>query len=295
MMKLGIFCWFGYEMPLSQRLRLIARSGFEATSLWLETDVHSAEVAVLADAPRMARDCGLSLDNGHAPFETCNLLWSDAVADRQSILNLYRKHLDFCRQQQIPRLVLHLSHSDTPPPLNRAGLDTFGELLKHAEDAQVVLAVENIRRPDYSDAVFERFESPHLGLCYDSSHDFLYGNPPGAVLKRWGHLLTTTHFSDNAGQRDDHWLPGDGSIAWDVVRQHFPLRTYNGICHLETFPKEPSAQSAEAFLQMAYERATALRSFFSRETEHFPEKSDPLQAETSASGGKPKQVRPFRR
>ena len=278
-MRLGIFCWFGYEMPFSQRLRLIAQTGFEVTSLWLETDVHSDETASLDDAPRMARDCGLSVDNGHAPFEACNLLWSDAAADRQAILTIYRKHVDFCRQQQIPRMVLHLGHSDTPPPLNLAGLDTFGELLKFAEDAQVVLAVENTRRPDYSDAVFEHFESPYLGLCYDSSHDFLYGTPPGAILKRWGHLLTTTHFSDNAGQRDDHWLPGDGSIAWELVRQHFPLRAYNGICHLEVFPKERAALSAEAFLQMAYERATALTSFFSGEISSVLEKSEALQVE----------------
>jgi sugar phosphate isomerase/epimerase len=259
MRHLGIFSWFGYPLPISERLELIAQAGFDTTSLWLEPDIHPEEPYLLADMPRLAQDMGLFLDYGHAPFEECNLLWSDTAADRQHVLDMYREHIAFCHRHQIPRLVLHLTKSNTPPPLNQAGLDTFAELLKYAEDVQVTLAVENTRHPGYGDVVFEQFESPYLGLCYDSSHDFLHGKPPGAILTRWGHVLATTHFSDNAGEHDDHWLPGEGIIDWNVVRDSFPTKTYTGVCLLEVFPQDRNVMTPEAFLELAYQQAYRLR------------------------------------
>ncbi len=31
----GIFSWFGIELPLDERLRLIKKAGFDSTSVWL--------------------------------------------------------------------------------------------------------------------------------------------------------------------------------------------------------------------------------------------------------------------
>lgn len=263
MKQIGIFAWFGYALPLAERLRLIAQAGFEATSLWLEDDRHPDIPCRLDDAPSMARDRGLMVDNAHAPFDDCNRLWSEIQADRDGLLASYRQHLDFCRRHRIARMVLHLSKSPTPPPLHQGGLAAFTDLLHYAEDAGVVLAVENTRRPDYLDAVFEQCPSPYLGFCYDSSHDALYGRPPGSILQRWGHLLCTTHFSDNAGEQDDHWLPGEGSVDWELVGRHFPHQTYDGVCHLEVFPKQPAHLSAQEFVQAAYQRALQLAAYLS--------------------------------
>ncbi len=41
-----------------------------------------------------------------------------------------------------------------------------------------------------------------------------------------GNLVFTTHISDSDGKFDRHWLPGEGIIPWDVVRDNFPLNTY---------------------------------------------------------------------
>ncbi len=38
MAKYGIFSWFGFVMPLSERLELIKKAGFDSTCLWWEDE-----------------------------------------------------------------------------------------------------------------------------------------------------------------------------------------------------------------------------------------------------------------
>ena len=77
MRELGIFSWFGYELPLSERLDLIAAAGFESTCLWFGPE----EKLVVSDQadqmPKLARQSGLRVDNIHVPQVGCNSLWSE--------------------------------------------------------------------------------------------------------------------------------------------------------------------------------------------------------------------------
>lgn len=257
-MNTGIFSWFGYLMPLGERLRLIAETGFVSTSIWLGKEEKFVESVRMDDMPGMVRDVGLILDNAHAPFENCNLLWSDSQSERNIITTEYQDCLSFCQRHTIPMLVVHITRSDNPPLMSKAGLIALTDLVKYAEDADVVLAVENTRRQEYLDIVFEELDSPHLGLCYDSSHDFLYGKPPGSILHTWGQRLVTTHFSDNQGRRDDHWLPGEGTVDWGLIKSCFPSGTYSGTFHLEVVPQAEHERSAQDFLFEAFQQATSL-------------------------------------
>jgi sugar phosphate isomerase/epimerase len=254
----GIFSWFGYRMPLAERLKLIAEANFVSTSIWLGKEEKFVESIQMDDMPGMVRDTGLILDNAHAPFKRCNLLWSDYQSERDIIKAEYRECLFFCQRHTIPMLVVHITLSSNPPLMSKAGLIVLRDLVKYAEGANVMLAIENTRRQEYLDIVFEELDSPHLGLCYDSSHDFLYGVPPGSILKKWGHRLVTTHFSDNQGKRDDHWLPGEGTVDWELIKSCFPSDTYSGTFLLEVFPQSENAMSAQDFLNTAFQRAISL-------------------------------------
>jgi sugar phosphate isomerase/epimerase len=129
----------------------------------------------------------------------------------------------------------------------------------------VKLAVENTQRADYVDCVLENITSPYLGLCYDSSHDFLYGDKPGGLLRRWGGRLLATHIGDNDGLEDRHWLPWEGSIDWGEVRKSFPVGTYEGCLNLEVFPKDAGAESAANFLGRARRSVERLKGFLTGE------------------------------
>ena len=118
--------------------------------------------------------------------------------------------------------------------------DSLERLLPVAEKAGVNIALENIWSPpctaDMLVRIMRHFNSPWLGLCYDSGHAFLfdYGrNCPAqsCVLKSWKcpveeipwddrmlekmqPWIINCHLHDNHGFGDEHLLPGQGLIDW---------------------------------------------------------------------------------
>jgi len=257
MRELGIYAWFGYDLPLSERLEMIAAAGFASTCLWLGP-VEAMVAASQADRmPELAQRCGLRIDNVHAEYLGCNSLWTDA--DNDDVFGSYSTAIDFCRRHGIPILVAHVTQGLNPPPAGEAGLDRLRRLVDQAGEQGVVLAIENTNRPDYVDFLLSRCDLPSLGLCYDSSHDFLKGTPPLSILKRWGHRLVTVHLSDNHGQRDDHTLPGDGIVDWQALIACFPADSYRGPVMLEVVPDPQARLDAREFLTDAHARAAGIR------------------------------------
>ena len=257
---IGIYSWFGYKAPLSERLRAIAESGFESTCIWYSAEEEKSMGQSHAnDIVKLARDLRLSVDNIHAPFRSANLIWSEEPDKNSVISDLYKNCIRFCSANDIPRVVIHISSGNNPPPLNESGLSMIHELLQLAEREGIIIAIENCRRQDYLDYIFTAMESEKLRFCYDSSHDFLYGNPPLSIIDRWGHLMTTVHLSDNNGRMDDHWLPGRGRIAWDDVCTGLKSIKYSGTVMLEVVSNEVKTEPQDTFLKEAYHEATRIR------------------------------------
>lgn len=259
MNEIGIFSWFGYEQPLPERLALIAEAGFRWTCLWLGQDEPMVAAGRRDDMPAMARDAGLAVDNVHASCQYSNLLWADTGKDRRTVRADYEDTISFCGRHGIPLLVAHIAEGPTPPPQTAEGIQVLRHLTAFAEGNGVILALENTRRPDYLDQVFEHIGSPGLGFCYDSSHDFLQEGTRGALLGRWGVRLVATHFSDNDGEEDDHWLPGDGRIDWTRVKAAFPAQTYAGRIMLEVKTKNPTVEQPRDFVRRAHAVAQRLQ------------------------------------
>ena len=256
---LGMYSWFGYHLPLEKRLTLIAKAGFSTTCLWFGEEEELFAARTADKMPSLAREIGLFVDNIHVPFEECNTIWSDSRIAVAATLDPYLRALDFCRKHDIPILVVHVSKDSSPPPPTLTGLQALERLVKRCEEIDVLLAIENTRSPYHADFVLSGIKSDYLGLCYDSSHDFISGHSPCELLRKWGDRLLTTHFSDNNGKDDDHYLPGDGSIDWDVVQDAFPGDRYSGSIMLEVVPQNSGIIPAEQFVHTAFGRASELR------------------------------------
>ena len=250
---IGMFAWFGYPGPMDDRLSMIADAGFAATCLWHWSAERAADVE---HWPGWARDRGLRVDNVHSPHSGCNGLWR-ADERGEQILRRYSDTIDYARRHGIPKVVIHVTGGPGPKQLGETGFEQIGRLVEQAASAGVVLAVENTRRRDAIDALLERFDTPAVGFCYDSSHDFLHGRPVGDVLTRWGGRLATTHFADNHGQRDDHLLPFLGTGDFNAVAAAFPAR-YDGPVMLEALAGPGAAEDPADFLHDAYASAQRL-------------------------------------
>jgi sugar phosphate isomerase/epimerase len=254
-----MYAWFGYRLPLEQRVRLIAQAGFTTTCLWFGDDEELVAGNMADKMPALAREAGLSVDNIHAPFADCNAIWSESMESVATVVDQYTAALVFCRKHDIPILVVHVSKGASPPPPTQSGLDLLGKLVARAGELGIVLATENTRSPLHSEFVLSNIESRHLGFCYDSSHDFISGHSPCTLLKKWGGRLVTTHFSDNNGTNDDHYLPGDGRIDWNLVQDAFPKTQYSGSIMLEVVPQDSDDIQPEQFVRTAYRRASELQ------------------------------------
>ncbi len=252
---LGIFSWFGFDLPLRERIGLIQQTGFGATSLWWghEEDFEDVEKDRVA---ALVREAGLYLENIHAPYEDSNNLWNPDSAIREKAIHDRFEWVEDCARYQIPILVMHGTKGPDFPGPARYGIESFGKIVKAAEVAGITVALENTQRVDCLDLLLTELDTPALGLCYDTSHAWIGMRSQLTILNRWKHRLINLHLSDNDGRDDRHWLPGEGIINWVDLCQCLPDQIPSGCLMLEVLPKQDDLEKeAEAFLRKANQKA----------------------------------------
>jgi sugar phosphate isomerase/epimerase len=186
MNSLGIFSWFGYSLPLKQRLKLIKQTGFTDICLWFGNDEKTFLDGQKDQMVDLALDQGLVIDNIHADYKYANFLWSESIKEKEIIKAELADGLLYCSKHKIPIIVMHITDGSHPPPITKSGLTIIEDLVVQAEGLGITMAIENTRRPEYVDVIFSNIHSHNLGFCYDSSHDFLPGQSKGNVLKKVG-------------------------------------------------------------------------------------------------------------
>jgi L-ribulose-5-phosphate 3-epimerase len=257
MAKLGMFSWFSYSLPIEERLQMIKRAGFDATSLWWGDEDKNLQ-------PEMARKIGLQIDNIHTPFNHPNDLWLDGL-DGEDYLNMLISCVNDCAQHSIPVAVVHITGFSKPPEITRIGIDRVKRLVDLAENKDIYLAFENLNFLQHLDYIFENIKSDHLGFCYDSGHENCF-HQDADCLSHYGKRLFAIHIDDNFGDGDTHLLPYDGTVNWNSVKEK--LKKCKGIDYLtlevDFNPKHEKSQiykglPAEDFLALAYERVLKLR------------------------------------
>ena len=97
-----------------------------------------------------------------------------------------------------------------------AFLSSLNELLSLVPE-NVRFAVENTPLPSGRVEVIldivRRYPSERVGVCLDLGHANIQENVLNAI-RASGERLIHVHASDNHAIRDDHFVPGRGSIAW---------------------------------------------------------------------------------
>lgn len=95
-------------------------------------------------------------------------------------------------------------------------LRSMDELVEAIPDT-VRLAVENTPLPSGHVAVVldivDRYPADRVGICLDLGHANIEGDVPAAVRTAASRLIHL-HASDNFAGRDDHLVPGRGTVPW---------------------------------------------------------------------------------
>jgi sugar phosphate isomerase/epimerase len=121
-------------------------------------------------------------------------------------------------------LVQHIGNSNESDDTRKfeAALSSIEHLRAFARPLGVTLLVENtpneISSPERLMELLRTLRYDDLGVCFDTGHAHIMGT----VHQAFGVLesrIRSTHVHDNAGHRDSHLWPGDGTVDWEQTMQ----------------------------------------------------------------------------
>ena len=253
--SIGIYAWFGYDLPLAESLRQIRSAGFDSVILWWSD---APDGSPRTEQAAFARRTGLAVENAHAPFDRCNALWIPGEEGDRAAADLIACVED-CADAEVGTLVVHLTDGAAPPPCSPLGPLRLRPVVETAERRGVRLAFENLRHPLHLKRVLDTFDSPAVGLCYDSGHHHGWGRETDWLFE-YGSRLFALHLHDNDGTRDSHAVPFDGGIDWKALSSRIARTGYAGPTALEVEAGEEyeGRMSADAFLLKAAQAAARI-------------------------------------
>lgn len=249
---IGIYDCFGYDLPFSERYKLIKNAGFDCVMLWW-SDKFGRGAGYREDVD-FARNAGLIVENIHAPVhEQEHLSMNDK--DGENVYQSYLQCINDCDKYGIPTVVIHLPSNDNP--INDIGLKRIKAMVCQAEKCGIKIAFENLDNVQNLELVLKAFQSPSVGFCYDSCHHINYA-PQYDLLEKYGNRLCALHLHDNGGKNNQHQLPFDGNIDWEAVVKKIALTGYTGATSLEPMNWDYEDISIQEFLERAFQKAKKL-------------------------------------
>jgi sugar phosphate isomerase/epimerase len=250
-MRFGISTHLYHEQRLSRdHLAQIASYGFEAVEVFATRshfDYH--EPAAIAQLAEWLKETGLALHGVHAPI-TNRLLpgdqWGDVIsnavsdnAKRQAAVREADTALNIARQIPADVFVVHLGTPAAKGGENNrtAAFRSVEEICRLAEPIGIKVALEVIPNPISDggalvDLLEKDLDAPRTGICLDFGHAFLMGDVADTIETVAEHLITT-HVHDNGGKKDDHLVPFEGRINWDIALMTMQKVGYDGTYLME--------------------------------------------------------------
>lgn len=236
----------------ADHLAAIRRAGFGEVELCAtRSHFDYTSPAAVADLGRWLAEQRLSLHSVHAPVAEAvrGQAWvspySTASADeprRRAAVAEVGKALALARSIPYRHLVLHLGvpeTRDTSAGDNHlaAARRSLQDIAALAREVNVTVALELLgtglaSAPTLVRLLEEDLELDRTGICLDLGHAHLRGDLVDTIEAVSGHVVLT-HVHDNAGRRDDHLAPGQGTIDWEATVMALQKLGYDDVLMFE--------------------------------------------------------------
>lgn len=221
-MKIGISIFSGID--IEKQVECFVKLGVDRTFVM-------SEIADFDKAIQLFKDNGIICETLHSPFDKINDLWGEDEAAANAMLDRLKDSVDKCEKYGIPVVIVHLSSGCPMPEINERGVRRFEELFKYADDKGVTIALENQRYLENLSFFMDRYNT---GFCWDNGHE--YGFTKGIrFMELYGGRCCALHIHDNRCgiNTDDHLLPFDGRIDFEVIAKTLANSGYSGTLMLE--------------------------------------------------------------
>ena len=183
---------------------------------------------------------------------------------RQEAVDEIKRVLDLVESVPFRYCVQHVARPRDIPDQRRwdAAFSSLELLSLFAKQRGVTIALENtpgeMASPANLKSFLEQTRLMNVKLCFDTGHAHLEGGVV-AGLETIRDLVVTTHVHDNRGERDDHLLPYEGTIDWNVALPALP----NDVPFVFEL-KEPAAAAGSNDLQAFAGILQGLRTVFDK-------------------------------
>ena len=236
-------------------VRMNCEAGFEAIDYTMyEGDgaVFDRSGFILArEMKRVASSYGVSFNQAHAPFSKFRLGAENEEKNRAVFKKIYRS-IEIAAELGAKRIIVHpafICRNLTADERYEMNMEIYGNLLPHARELDVEIAIENMWGRDKdnrerivkdvcSDAeelirYVDGMNSPYVTACLDVGHAGLVGESADAMVRSLGSRLSSIHIHDNDFKTDIHTLPYLGKINFDALTTALADVSYKGDVTME--------------------------------------------------------------
>ncbi|MBR6801213.1 MAG: sugar phosphate isomerase/epimerase [Eubacteriaceae bacterium] len=233
MKKSGLYTWFGYILPIEEKLKMIKDVGFETICTWWGNDFDETDGDYRTHS-ELAQKHGLYLEHSHIPYYGCDNLWLDNL-DGQEILKMHLEAVRAAGESCVPTLVMH-PHDRVQVGGKRFELfsDRLYKIIDACDKYGVRLAVENLS----DDEIIRRvqamvYDIPFVGMCFDAGHNNVVKKGDMSLLDDYSGKLFALHIHDNDTAKDAHLIPYEGNINWKDFLEKVNKSPFEGSLMLE--------------------------------------------------------------
>jgi protein FrlC len=270
-MKISLTSFVYCNYPLEEALRRIAAAGFEGVDIWggrphcYRRDLDEAD---LASVRRLSEELNLAVPSFipaqfRYPTSLCSpyeRIRADSIAYIQdaivSAAALGCHVVSVCPSHSL----YGQSHEHAWEQVKRS----LHTLCDFAAEREVRLALEPadrfetdlVQTSEQALRLLAEMGRDNLGVVLDSGHSHAVGEPPAEAARRLAHAgaLYYVHIDDNFGERDQHLVPGDGTVDLSAFVAALREVGYDGYLAAElawdyTTDPEPAVQRTAAYLR----------------------------------------------
>jgi len=219
-MKHFIYLYYGFPSKIEEKIELIKNNKFNGVFLFWD--------GYFLNNVGKIKEANLEIETVHLPFDNCNELWVPGKKGDDYVETIIEA-IKQISSEGIKTVIFHVSSGDMPPSYNEFGLMRLEKILKVVEEHRVYFALENLRRLDYLDYVYDNLANKYLKFCFDSGHANAFTkNIENFPWEKYQDKLLCVHLHDNNSYTDQHLIPFRGNINWQLLAQKLKEINYQG-------------------------------------------------------------------
>lgn len=214
------------------------------------------------DQLKYMQQAGLEVIFAHLGYQNINALWVEGE-EGDLLVPRYCRNLDDLHEYGVRDVMMHPSSKFTAPGPNETGLERIRKIVDHAGELDMTVAFENTKIKGYQDYIVSNIPDENLGICVDVGHAHCHFNDE-LPYDLFDNRIFSVHLHDNHGDdKDEHLLPFDGTIDWEMVIANLVKAHYMGPVTLEVIHHGPYADmSIDEFYAEACARGERLAEMF---------------------------------